>query len=145
VYYVNREAVERRLGCIGELAAAAEALASGWTGSLAEGLAQERALHLALEIVTDVGSFLIDGFMMRDASSYEDIVDVIAGESVVPQERAAKLRELVLLRKPLVQDYDSWPRNALHPLTAELPALLGGFAADVREYLRKELDPWEAR
>ncbi|MBB6735039.1 DUF86 domain-containing protein [Cohnella zeiphila] len=145
MYYVNREGIERRLACIPDLAAAAAELASGWTGSRIEGLAQERALHLALEIVTDAGSFLIDGFMMRDASSYEDIVEVIAGENVVPAERAEKLRELVLLRKPLVQEYDSWPRTALHPLTAELPELLTGFADDVGNFLRKELDPWEAR
>jgi uncharacterized protein YutE (UPF0331/DUF86 family) len=145
MYYVNRDGIERRLACIPDLAAAAAELASGWTGSRIEGLAQERVLHLALEIVTDAGSFLIDGFMMRDASSYEDIVEVIAGEAVVPAERAAKLRELVLLRRPLVQDYDGWPRASLHPLTAELPDLANGFAEDVRSYLRKELDPWEAR
>jgi uncharacterized protein YutE (UPF0331/DUF86 family) len=102
-------------------------------------------LHLALEIVTDVGSYLIDGFMMRDASSYEDIVDIIAGEGVIPPERAEALRRLVSLRKPLVQEYDSWPRGQLHPLAAEMPELLTGFASDVRNYLREELDPWEAR
>ncbi|CAM3991161.1 HepT-like ribonuclease domain-containing protein [Cohnella lubricantis] len=145
MYYVNREGIENRLACIPDLAAALQALASEWKGTLLEGLAQERALHLALEIVTDVGSFLIDGFMMRDASSYEDIIDVIAGEGVLPGAQAAVFRELVSLRKPLVQDYDSWPRGTLQPLTQELPDLLGRFAADVRAYLRQELDPWEAR
>lgn len=145
MYYVNREGIESRLNCIPDLAEALAALASGWKGTQMEGLAQERALHLALEIVTDVGSFLIDGFMMRDASSYEDIVEVIGGEGVVPEERAAFFRELVALRKPLVQDYDSWPRGTLQPLTKELPVRLREFDADVRDYLRKELDPWEAR
>lgn len=145
MYYVNREEIEKRLACIPELAAALAELAAEWRGTLLEGLAQERALHLALEIVTDVGNFLIDGFMMRDASSYEDIVDVIGGEGVIPASRAAAFRDLVALRKPLVQEYDSWPRGELQPLTKDLPELLRGFAADVREYLHNELDPWETR
>ncbi|MBB6673859.1 DUF86 domain-containing protein [Cohnella nanjingensis] len=143
MYYVNREGIERRLRCIPDIAEAAGAVSGEWTGSLLEGLAQERCLHLALEIVTDVGSFLIDGFMMRDASSYEDIVEVIAGEGVVPADRAETLRRLVALRKPLVQDYDNWPRREPHRLTAELPDLLLAFEADVNAFLKRELDPWE--
>lgn len=145
MYYVNRQGIESRLACIPDLAEAAGALAANWKGTLLEGLAQERALHLALEIVTDVGSFLIDGFMMRDASSYEDIVDIITGEGVVSEERGAVLRTLVSLRKPLVQEYDSWPRDELHPVTGGLPELLSGFSSEVKDYLRKELDPWEQR
>ncbi|THF79910.1 DUF86 domain-containing protein [Cohnella fermenti] len=143
MYYVNREGIERRLGCIPEIAEAMDRLAASWTGSLNEGLAQERVLHLALEIVTDVGNFLIDGFMMRDASSYEDIVDVIAGEGVLSAEQAETFRGLVALRRPLVQEYDSWPRRELHPLTGNLAKLLTQFADDIRDYLRRELDPWE--
>ncbi|RUS48677.1 DUF86 domain-containing protein [Cohnella sp. AR92] len=143
MYYVNREGIERRLSSIPDVADALNALAESWTGSLLEGLAQERALHLALEIVTDVGNFLIDGFMMRDASSYEDIIEVIAGEGVISSEDEATIKTLVHLRGPLVQDYDRWPRGELHPLTGSLSELLLRFEADIREYLRKELDPWE--
>lgn len=145
MYYVNREGIARRLRCIPELAEASGAIAEGWTGSLLEGLAQERCLHLALEIVTDVGNFLIDGFMMRDASSYEDIIDVIAGEGVVPPARAETLRKLVALRKPLVQDYDQWPRREPNRLATELPALLRAFEEDVNAFLKRELEPWESQ
>lgn len=143
MYYVNRRGIESRLDCIPDVARALETLAADWTGSLMQGLAQERALHLALEIVTDVGNFLIDGFMMRDASSYEDIIDVIGGEGVLTAEQREAFRALVELRKPLVQEYDSWPRGQLQPLVPSLPALLRGFAEDIRRYLREELDPWE--
>jgi len=143
MYYVNREGIERRLGCIPELAEALDLLAASWTGSLLEGLAQERALHLALEIVTDVGNFLIDGFMMRDASSYEDIIEVIAGEGVLTAEQEKTFRELVQLRRPLVQEYDEWPRRELHPLAGSLAGQMIRFGEDIREYLRRELDPWE--
>ncbi|MEK0312842.1 DUF86 domain-containing protein [Cohnella sp. 56] len=143
MYYVNRQAIASRLRCIPELAEASARLAGEWKGELLQGLAQERCLHLALEIVTDIGSFLIDGFMMRDAGSYEDIVGVIAGENVIDEQAAGRLRALVALRRPLVQDYDLWQRPQLHPLTGELPALLTAFSESVKAYLRTELDPWE--
>ncbi|MBW7460518.1 DUF86 domain-containing protein, partial [Paenibacillus sepulcri] len=108
-------------------------------GGLLGGLAQERALHLAIETVTDIGSCLIDGFIMRDASSYEDIIDIIAGEGVFPEDIHGTLLELVRLRKPLVQDYYEWDRARLHPLSLILPGILQQFQSAVQTYLAKEL------
>jgi len=139
VYYVNREQIDLRLNAVPEVAGALEALAADWQGDALQGLAQERALHLAIEIVTDVGSYQIDGFIMRDASSYEDIIEIIGEEGVFPAERKAPLAELVRLRKPLVQDYWQWDRAALHPLTPRLPDVLRAFRRDVESYLEREL------
>jgi uncharacterized protein YutE (UPF0331/DUF86 family) len=139
LYDVNVDSIRSRLACLPELAQALSAATVSWTGSLTEGLAQERALHLSAEIATDVGHSLIDGFIMRDASSYEDIIEIIAGEGVITEQVAVPLRRLVLLRKTLVQEYDKWPRSELHPLTAELPRILMGFSDQVEAYLRKEL------
>src|SRR5690606_36925663 len=84
VYYVNQEQISIRLAVIPALTDTMNMLQQNWTGSAIERLAQERALHIAIEVVTDVGSYLIDGFLMRDASSYEDIVEITAGEGVYP-------------------------------------------------------------
>ncbi len=139
MYDVNVPYIRSRLACLPELAQALSAATVSWTGGLTEGLAQERALHLAAEIATDVGHALIDGFIMRDASSYEDIIDIISEEGVVSKQVAEPLRDLVLLRKTLVQEYDRWPRKELHPLTLELPRVLMGFSDQVEVYLKKEL------
>jgi uncharacterized protein YutE (UPF0331/DUF86 family) len=139
MYDVNVDSIRARLACLPDIAQALSASAVSWTGNLLEGLAQERALHLAAEIATDVGHTLIDGFIMRDASSYEDIIDIIAEEGVITEQVAAPLRRLVLLRKTLVQDYDRWPRRVLHPLSAELPRVIMSFSDQVEAYLRKEL------
>jgi uncharacterized protein YutE (UPF0331/DUF86 family) len=140
LYDVNQKLIASRLDCVPELAEALTTVSSAWTGTLIQGLAQERALHLAAEIVTDVGHTLIDGFIMRDASSYEDIVDIIAEEGVITARVADIVRRVVLLRKSLVQDYDQWTRSELHPLTLVLPQLLLDFSAQVQAYLHKELD-----
>lgn len=139
MYYVNREQIAARLRAVPDIAAALQSLAAEWQGSLLQGLAQERALHLAIETVTDVGSFLIDGFLMRDASSYEDIIEITGAEGVFPASMTEKLIELVKLRRPLVQDYYAWPRNELHMLTVQLPELLPAFKEAVEQYLEREL------
>ncbi|SFJ11711.1 Uncharacterized conserved protein YutE, UPF0331/DUF86 family [Paenibacillus sp. UNC496MF] len=139
MYYVNREQIAVRLAALPDVGEALRALRSEWNGGLIQGLAQERALYLAIEIVTDVGSYLIDGFIMRDASSYEDIVTVIAGEGVFPETLTARLLELVQLRRPLAQDYFDWKRAELHSFAAELPDTLAAFKQAVEAYLLREL------
>jgi uncharacterized protein YutE (UPF0331/DUF86 family) len=137
VYYVNREQIERRLELVPEvLEAFRESIQSA--SSLLGRYAEERALHLAIEIVTDVGSYLIDGFIMRDASSYEDIVDILLDEKVVDTSLHATLIELVRLRKPLVQEYFAWDRQEVMGLRERLPGALQDFAANVRKYLDQE-------
>ncbi|WP_020616968.1 DUF86 domain-containing protein [Paenibacillus daejeonensis] len=138
MYYVDRKQIEARLHAMPALAQGMQALASDWQGSLLQGLAQERALHLAVESVTDIGSYLIDAFIMRDASSYEDILDIIHGEGVYPGELHETLIELVKLRKPLVQQYYEWPREELHALTPVLPSILLSFATAIEDYMARE-------
>jgi uncharacterized protein YutE (UPF0331/DUF86 family) len=139
MYYVNREQIAVRLDSITEVASALDSLAANWQGTVLEGLAQERALHLAIETVTDVGSYLIDGFILRDASSYEDIIDITGEAGAFPLHMQATLTELVKLRKPLVQDYYVWPRTELHPLTGTLSTLLPVFKQAINDYLEREL------
>lgn len=139
MYYVNREQIAVRLDSIAEIAAALDKLAANWQGTVLEGLAQERALHLAIETVTDIGSFLIDGFILRDASSYEDIIDITGEAGAFPADMQGTLTELVKLRKPLVQDYYVWQRSELHPLSKTMASLLPIFKKSVEEYLDREL------
>lgn len=142
MYYVNHEQIGDRLNMIPVLSEAAEKLTAEWrsgTPDLIAMLAQERTLHLSIELVTDVGSLLIDGFLMRDASSYEDIVDILHVEGVFPDNLYAPLQQLVRLRKPLVQEYAHVGREELHPLMDKLPALLAQFRESVKQFIAKEL------
>ncbi|MUT66896.1 DUF86 domain-containing protein [Paenibacillus sp. NEAU-GSW1] len=140
MYYVNREQIGVRLEAMPDIAQALNTLADSWQGSLIEGMAQERALHLAIEIITDVGSYLIDGFIMRDASSYEDIIEITGEEGVFPNELKQTFIELVQLRKPLVQDYFTWQRAELYPQIRELSEQLLLFKASVEQYIERELN-----
>jgi len=141
LYYVNREQIERRLNVLPELEQVFAAASSAKDNPLLFRYAEERALHLAIEIVTDVGSYLIDGFIMRDASSYEDIIDIMRDEKVIGQHLFELLTELVRLRKPLVQEYFEWDRSAGQALARKLPPAMEEFAGNVRAYLDKENIP----
>lgn len=145
MYYVNQEQIAERLAfapVIAEGAAAAVAASGeGRMPDLLTALTQERLLHLAIEMVTDVGSLMIDGFIMRDASSYEDIVDILVTEGVFDKRLGDSLTELVRLRRPLVQEFYSLDRERLHPMLPELGATVTSFAAQVSRYLIQELGP----
>ncbi|SFE37760.1 Uncharacterized conserved protein YutE, UPF0331/DUF86 family [Paenibacillus algorifonticola] len=145
MYYVNREQIAVRLNAIPDISEALTLIAAEWNGGMLQGLAQERALHLAVETVTDVGSYLIDGFMMRDASSYEDIVDVTGAEGVFSAELLPTFKQLVQLRRPLVQQYYEWQRGELHPLTRQLAPQLLRFKQEVELYLERELVDFEGK
>ncbi len=67
--------------------------------------AAERALHIALECATDAGNLLIDALVMRDPSSYEDIIQVLAEEEVFPAAFSASFMEAVRYRRVLAHDY----------------------------------------
>lgn len=140
MYYVNREQIDQRLEFIPVVVEALQALpASRQPLSLLDHLAQERSLHLAIETVTDIGSFLIDAFIMRDPSSYEDILEVLRDEQVCSQQVCETLKALVQLRRPLVQSFFEWKREGLHPLVLILPQILTEFKNSVEEYLQQEL------
>lgn len=139
MYFVNIEQINVRLAASTRLVEAAKELTQTWTGAELQILAQERILHLALEIITDIGSYLIDGFIMRDASSYEDIIEITSGEGVYPKQLQPFLIALVRLRKALVQDYYEWQHDALHPLLVQLPEAMQQYSLAIKHYLEKEL------
>jgi uncharacterized protein YutE (UPF0331/DUF86 family) len=140
MYFVNEEQIERRFAYMQRLAAASKEITERWRDDDAVlMLSQERALHLAIECVTDVGSLLIDAFILRDASSYEDIIEILRGEGAFEPDTAASLLELVKLRKPLAQDYAELQLGGLHPLTVRLPALLPQVIEQMQAFMSKEL------
>jgi uncharacterized protein YutE (UPF0331/DUF86 family) len=140
MYYVDRKQIEDRISFIPYIVEASERLCHSWDASdPLHVFAQERILHLAIEVITDVGSLLIDGFLMRDASSYEDIINVLIVEKVFSADLEVPLIELVKLRKPLVQEYMHLDRLILQPITARLSSLLRAWEASVLIFMKQDL------
>lgn len=142
MYFVDREQIEATLQFLENQIDFFERQES-WKTPM-EKSALERVAHTMIEAVLDVGNAMIDGFIMRDPGSYEDIIDILDDEKVVTAEMSAGLKKIVLFRKMLVQQYTAVDHASLiETFQAEL-VQLKLFSIKVREYLTNELGPVSA-
>jgi uncharacterized protein YutE (UPF0331/DUF86 family) len=142
MYFVDREQIESTLQFLETQINFFESQTS-WETAM-EKAALERVAHTMIEAVLDVGNAMIDGFIMRDPGSYEDIIDILDDEKVVTAEMSVGLKKIVLFRKMLVQQYAAVDHDTIiRSFHAELPQLKL-FSGKVREYLINELGPVSA-
>ncbi|WP_458412016.1 type VII toxin-antitoxin system HepT family RNase toxin [Schinkia sp. CFF1] len=137
MYFVDREKIEQLLQLIENNLKIIKEQPS-WQGMI-EKLALERIVHLLIETVLDVGNHLIDGFIMRDPGSYEDIIDILLDEKVISAEDEAPLKEIIAFRKMLVQNYEDIDHGQVLQGLQEHKAALEVFPNKVRKYLENEL------
>jgi len=142
MYFVDREKIEKTLLFYEENLNLIEAN-SNWT-SVVEKKALERISHLTIEAILDVGNSMIDGFIMRDPGSYEDIIDILEDEKVVTTEVANELKEIIRFRKVIVQDYLEINHTKLISSLQKNKESLASFPQAVRSYLENELGPVSA-
>ena len=70
--------------------------------------ALERIVHLLVECILDTGNDMIDGFIMRDPGSYDDIMDILVDEKVVPEGEGSQLKSLSHPAKHLCSNIRKW-------------------------------------
>ncbi len=109
-----------------------------------EKAALERITHLMIESLLDVGNSIIDGFIMRDPGSYDDIIDILMDEKVIDAEAGKSLKILIQERKVLVQLYTDIDHIDLQKQFADHMEVLERFPKNVRDYLANELGPVSA-
>jgi uncharacterized protein YutE (UPF0331/DUF86 family) len=112
--------------------------------NLTEILAYERMIQLIIDSALDVGNAMIDGFIMRDPGSYEDILDILMDETVISDEDGSQLKKLIPLRKHLLQDYTDSIIEEMVATMNETIQSIKSFPVAVNSYLTKELGPVNA-
>lgn len=142
MYFVDRNKIEHTLGFF-ERQLALFHSQTDWKSEI-EGLALERIGHLLIECILDTGNDMIDGFIMRDPGSYDDIMDILVDEKVVTEEEGAQLKQLIAYRKTLVQQYQLADSAELYKLITAYLAVLQAFPKRIRIYLETELGPVSA-
>ncbi|MBS4178554.1 DUF86 domain-containing protein [Lederbergia citrea] len=142
MYFVDREKIESLLKFMEQQLLLIEKSES-WETAI-EKLALERSAHTIIESVLDTGNAMIDGFIMRDPGSYEDIVDILTDEKVVSEELSAVLKDIIMFRKMLVQQYVDIDHRALLEVFIRNVDVLQQFSPSVRTYLTNELGPVSA-
>jgi uncharacterized protein YutE (UPF0331/DUF86 family) len=139
MYFVDREKLETTLVFL-EKQISLFSNQKEWSTPI-EKAALERITHLMIESVLDVGNAMIDGFIMRDPGSYEDIIEILVDEKVITEETGKNLKTLVQYRKVLVQFYTEINHGELQNQFSSLLKELALFPKNVRDYLENELGP----
>ena len=137
MYFVNQKQIEETLEYMDKLL---KELDKYNFDSLIEKLALQRMTHLVIEAIIDVGNMMIDGFIMRDPGSYEDIIDILVDERVLPESEINQYKEIISLRKMLVKEYLQVDDTHLIDLVMRNKEILNNFSTHIRTYLREETD-----
>jgi len=142
MYFVDREKIEQTLIYLEDTITIYESQKE-WN-SLLEKKALERMVQMMIETILDVGNSMIDGFIMRDPGSFEDIIDILEDEKVVQNEDAKALKDIISHRKQLVQHYLDINHQSLIETVDQHLDVLKRFPIQVRAYLENELGPVSA-
>ena len=143
MYFVDRNKITLNLAHIEELLALFESK-DNWLSDDIHKLALQRIGHNVMEAMMDVGNLVIDGFIMRDPGSYEDIIDIFVDEKVITPEMDSPLKAVVGLRKMIVREFIAVDNEEiLNVLTANLDTMKQ-FSKKVQDYLTNELGPVSA-
>lgn len=136
MYFVDREKIEQILQYIDELLD--EFDQHSFNSSL-EKLGLERIVHMFIESTLDVGNMMIDGFIMRDPGSYEDIIDILVDEKVIPISDQENFKAVIKLRNVVVRDYVEIDHQLLLETMTQNKTKLEQFSTYIRTYLNTEL------
>ncbi|RHW36805.1 DUF86 domain-containing protein [Lysinibacillus yapensis] len=143
MYFVDRNKITVTLKHLEELISIFEN-EKNWLQNDITKLAMQRIGHNAMEAMMDVGNLIIDGFIMRDPGSYDDIIDILLDEKVITKDMEMPLKDVVGLRKMLVREFVQVDNEeVLKVLTGSLGAIKE-FVPLVANYLENELGPVSA-
>lgn len=141
MYFVNRQKIEETVVCY-ETALRQSKEVTG--DPVTTALAMERIGFLVIESVIDIGNSMIDGFIMRDPGSYEDIILILEDEKVIDGPLATSLKKLVALRTLIVRSFTQSSMAEIGAVLETEEAELRRFPEAIRRYIETELGPVSA-
>ncbi|AXH99701.1 DUF86 domain-containing protein [Sporosarcina sp. PTS2304] len=143
MYFVDQKQISKTLSYMEELIRTFES-ESNWHESEVKRLAVERIAHGLIEGVIDVGNSMIDGFIMRDPGSYDDIIDILEDEKVIRPEQATPLKSFISIRPMIVRQFTEVETAEVENSIRRTANELKLFPQQVRDYLTNELGPVSA-
>lgn len=143
MYFVDRKKINSTLTHMNSLICLMEDK-KDWTGNIIDQLALERIALTIIESIIDVGNSMIDGFIMRDPGSYDDIIDILTDEKVITIEMDVPMKKVIQLRKMLVRDFTNIDHDTLSTTLNTYIHSLKEFPIKVEHYLTHELGPVSA-
>ncbi|WP_280769404.1 DUF86 domain-containing protein [Salipaludibacillus daqingensis] len=142
MYFVDSKLMERRLSYFEYLVSEFSKVKESKTFETEKAI--ERTCHMMIEVMMDIGNQMIDGFIMRDPGSYEDIVHILVDEKVLTKEEGKAIEALIPWRKELLQNYMEMDVSRLYQAFRNESTTLLQFSGKIRMYLENELGPVSA-
>lgn len=143
MYFVDRIKIEQMLRFLEAQLARFEEK-DDWNNDEIDQLALERMIQISIDSVLDVGNAMIDGFIMRDPGSFEDIIDILLDEKVITDETSTQFKNVLPLRKMLIQDYMEVSHEQLLSVFNTNKSAFTQYPELIRSYLTNELGPVSA-
>lgn len=143
MYFIDRNKINETLAYMESLLALFEGHQQ-WNKDKIHSLALQRIAHTIVESIIDVGNSMIDGFIMRDPGSYDDIIDIMEDEKVITTEMADPLKKVLALRTMIVREFVTVDNEEIISVLNETKEVIGAFPERVRHYLENELGPVSA-
>lgn len=137
MYFIDRTKITGTVHYMNSMLEIYEAK-NDWSSAI-DKLALERLANNIIESIIDVGNSMIDGFIMRDPGSYEDIIDILTDEKVVASEMDEPLKRVISLRKMLVRNFVSVDHTEMISILDNHMEELKQFGPKVEHYLEHEL------
>lgn len=137
MYFIDSKKITKNLVYMDSLLQIFETT-TDWKQDTVHELAAARIANVLIEAVIDVGNTLIDGFIMRDPGSYDDIIDILVDEKVVTPDMEAPLKALISHRRVLVRDILEVDIDALLVTMNEVLPNLKQFKPSVEKFVERE-------
>ncbi|WP_414044687.1 DUF86 domain-containing protein [Macrococcus equi] len=135
MYFVDRDELDEKLVYIDKLSHGVEE---------ADGYALERICHMLIEAVVDIGNMIIDGFVMRDPGSYQDVIDILEMEKVISTESRQAISNTLPLRQWFVRSYTNINHAQVKQVFLENIKAYQQFKLNVDTFIENELGPVSA-
>lgn len=134
MYFVDVGEIEKRLTYMDQLIAQFKNEPKDQTTTYR--LASERYVDVVVEVILDVGHQVIDGFLMRDAGSYEDIITILLEEDVISERNAVVYKDFIRLRKKVRKSYTSIERAEIEQMIHDNQDAITSYTNDIRNYIK---------
>ncbi|WP_017797475.1 DUF86 domain-containing protein [Oceanobacillus kimchii] len=137
MYFVDQQKIEEILTYMDKVIVELRKHSSSTT--FLDKMAKERMIHIVIESILDVGNMMIDGFIMRDPGSYEDIIDILLDENVLEAEHEHAYKKIIEIRKEIVNNYKEVDHNQIFKLLNIHLGEISQFSKYIQSYLQNEL------
>lgn len=101
-------------------------------------LAVERALHLAIQNVIDIGNHLLAALGVNDVETYADIPRRLAQAQVIEEPLATRLVQMARFRNLLVHEYVKVEAKRLADILHDHLADITQFVTVVGQWMKKQ-------